>query len=83
MNRLDLQRLQQVRRSVTSGSAKRLRVDAGLRQSEIAEALGVSVSLVSMWESGQRMPRGPKALAYGLILDDLATQAVRDLGVAL
>ncbi len=33
-----------------------LRMDEGLTMTEFAERVGVSVSTVSMWESGQRTP---------------------------
>ena len=35
---------------------KQLRSETGLTQKELAQALGVSVSLIAMWETGQRLP---------------------------
>lgn len=35
---------------------KRLRTEAGLKQTELSGKLGVSVSAVSLWESGDRVP---------------------------
>lgn len=48
---------------------------AGLLQRQAAEALGVSLSTVGMWESGKNNPRAnmlPKiANLYGCTVDDL------------
>ncbi len=35
-----------------------IREQAGLRQSELADALGVSKAAVSRWEGGSRQPQG-------------------------
>lgn len=35
---------------------KQLRGETGLTQKELAPVLGVSVSLIAMWETGQRLP---------------------------
>lgn len=35
---------------------KKLRSEKNMTQREIAAALGVSVSLIAMWETGQRLP---------------------------
>jgi len=34
----------------------------GLSQAELARAIGVDQSSVSLWESGKRLPRGPTLL---------------------
>jgi putative transcriptional regulator len=41
---------------------KPLREFLGFTQTEFAEQLGVTQGLVAMWESGQRIPRGPAAI---------------------
>lgn len=47
----------------------------GLRQRQVAEALGVSVGAVAMWDTGARKPRVallPKLAAlYGCTVDEL------------
>ena len=48
-----------------------LRERAGLSQAEIAEALGVTSSAVSRWETGRRMPRGARGSAYAELLERL------------
>ncbi len=39
-----------------------LRKQLGMKQEEFAQQLGVSYGLVSMWEGGIRIPRGPAAI---------------------
>lgn len=41
-------------------SIKALRVDKGLRQTDMAAALGVSRKAVAAWESGKSVPRADK-----------------------
>ena len=36
---------------------KALRIEAGLGQVELAQALGVSKGIISLWENGQREPK--------------------------
>ena len=54
---------------------KALRLRAGLSQDEVAAALHIQQTTVSMWESGINMPRAAllPALAelYGCTIDDL------------
>jgi DNA-binding XRE family transcriptional regulator len=49
-----------------------LRERAGLRQDELAEALGASRPAVTRWALGQRTPRGDLAERYAAALDRLA-----------
>lgn len=48
---------------------------AGLLQRQVADALGVSLGAVAMWDTGQRTPRAgmlPKiAKLYGCTVDEL------------
>lgn len=52
-----------------------LRKRSGLSQADVASALGVLQTTVSMWETGENMPRTallPKlAELYGCTIDDL------------
>lgn len=52
---------------------------AGLRQRQVAKALGVSPSAVSMWDTGARMPRADTlvklAVLYGCTVDEFGMPA--------
>lgn len=49
---------QPVEKSIGFGQrVKEARYQAGLQQSDLADALGVSLSAVQSWEQGVRMPR--------------------------
>lgn len=67
-----LMRLKKLREQTVSGEAKRLREDARLTQPELAAALGVPPSTISLWENGKRAPRGEKALRYAELLDKIS-----------
>jgi transcriptional regulator with XRE-family HTH domain len=62
----------EARDAAQSGRAARLRRAAGVSQSELAIAIGVTPSAISRWEAGQRHPRGKQAAAYALALRALA-----------
>lgn len=63
--------LQRVRRWARSGRARAIRVETGLSQSELGRSVGVDQSLISLWERGLRIPRGPAALRYAALLASL------------
>ena len=67
----DLGLLIEAREAAKTGRAEQIRTAAGLSQAEVASALGVSAACISRWESGDRRPRGPAAIAYGRLLQDL------------
>jgi transcriptional regulator with XRE-family HTH domain len=56
-------------------SLEAARVNAKLTQSQVCDALGISVSTLIKWEHGERMPDADKATdlanLYGLRLDDI------------
>ena len=56
---------------------KELRVSAGLTQKEVAKALGVGRTAVTMWELGYSTPRSEVLLTlaalYNCTVDDLLT----------
>lgn len=59
---------------------RRIRVAAGLTQSELGEAVGgVDPSTVVRWESGAKQPTREHAAAYLEVLEHLA----REMGIAL
>jgi transcriptional regulator with XRE-family HTH domain len=80
MNRRQLVELSRVRQRVTSGAARTIRVDAGLSMAEVARSLRVSRASVLRWERGERVPRGPVALAYGRLLEGLVGKAPEPTG---
>ena len=48
---------------------KKIRITKGIKQSEIAEAFGVSESAVSHWENGRFMPSTQKLTKLAAMLD--------------
>lgn len=59
------------RRLATSGDGMRIRTAADLSLSEVADAVGISVSALWRWEHGERAPRGAPAAAWARLLDEL------------
>lgn len=61
---------------------KVLREKANLTQAQIAEALSIGQSTVSMWESGENLPRADKlpqlARLLNCTVDDLLGDVERD-----
>lgn len=67
------------RRSLPRPEARRmLRVNAGLSQQQVADALGVRRPTVSRWETGARSPRGSALDAYLGVLRRLALEGSGD-----
>jgi DNA-binding transcriptional regulator YiaG len=83
MKSSDLVILAAARAAAADGSARALRQAARLTCAEVARAVGVSPSAISMWERGCRVPRGAGALAYGNLLAVLAAAALRAAGGGL
>lgn len=54
---------------------KKTREQSGLTQKQVADALGVTQSAVSLWETGQSLPRAEMlikiAKLYGCSISDL------------
>lgn len=71
MLNLELEDLLFAREAVRSGRAASTRKAAGLSQREVADAVGVTGTAVSLWESGKRTPRGAVGRAYGRLLREL------------
>lgn len=63
----DLYTVVRVRAMCASGEAGRIRHEARLTQSEVAEAAGVPPHRISEWERGA-MPAADVALRYGEVL---------------
>ena len=56
---------------IDSGTARTVRTAAGLSLRQMASALNVDPSSVYRWETGERKPRGERAVAYAALLRDL------------
>jgi len=65
--------LVQVRSDVLSGRAREIRERSGLSQAELAAAIDVPRSTLTLWETKQRRPHGAAAIRYGRFLDTLAS----------
>jgi DNA-binding transcriptional regulator YiaG len=63
-------KLKRFHRLSQSGRLAELREGTGLRQADLARAIGVHPSQVSRWESGKGRPRPRNALALLELLDD-------------
>ncbi len=70
----DVRRLMWLRAGLRDGSAQRIRGEAQLSQGEVAASAGVSRAAVSSWEQLRRTPRGPAALRYARLLQQLTAQ---------
>jgi DNA-binding transcriptional regulator YiaG len=68
VNADDVLKLAEVRSLARSGRARRIRIRADVSLREFAAPLGVSAVTVYRWETGERSPRGKKALAYAELL---------------
>lgn len=64
-------RIAKVRQMCQSGEARAIREGALAERGDLARDLGVHVSAVSRWETGDRLPRGETALQYLQILERL------------
>ena len=69
--------LARMRRAVRSGEARELRVTSGLSLREVAEDIGTHLATIHRWEQGICLPRGPHAVRYARLLDEL-TKVIRD-----
>lgn len=58
-----------------AATCRAIRLAAGLTQAELAEALRVSRSAVSRWESGRRQPQGQARAEYTSALAVLLRRA--------
>lgn len=69
----DAATLQRVRRLAKSGTARMIRLDAGLSLAEFGASMTPPVppSTVHRWENGDRAPHGDLAVGYLRLLDEL------------
>ena len=64
MTEIELPKVALLRTLARTGEARRRREAAGVSASELAAALGVAPSQVSLWERGRIAPRPARALAW-------------------
>ncbi len=65
-------------RCAEDGSGRRIRQQAHVPMSEIAEQIGVKVPTISRWENGQRRPRGEAAIRWAALLVSLEGSNARN-----
>lgn len=70
----ELLALMTARRFFAKGTARSIRLSAGLSLSEVARTLGVDPSTVGRWEMARRSPRAPHAMNYIDLLIKLQRQ---------
>ena len=67
--------------AVFSGNLRRLRLEKGMTQEQLANTLGVSPQSVSRWECGNTLPDvmmlPPIARVYGVTVDDLYQEEIQ------
>lgn len=71
MNRDQLIMISRARKLLASGRARQIRRKARISSEELAQAVGVARATLSRWENGQSQPRGPYALRYAELLEEL------------
>ena len=67
-----------LRRLVSDGSTKRLRLRARLSLADVGRAVGVDPSTVWAWEETGRLPRSDAALRYASLLGELLEAGVAE-----
>jgi transcriptional regulator with XRE-family HTH domain len=68
-----IRRKRDARRALFEPAFRRaLRLQAGLSQQDIADAVGVRRETISRWERGVRSPRGESLNAYARVLGAIA-----------
>lgn len=63
----------ELREWLSTGRARRLRVDAGISQEVAARTVGVGVRSIVRWEGGHAVPSGLYAREYHKFLEHLST----------
>ncbi|MGH2760451.1 MAG: helix-turn-helix domain-containing protein [Actinomycetota bacterium] len=69
---MDAIELTRLRRMLSLGTARLIRVEAGLSLSELARAVGVDRGTIWRWETGRRRPRGRAAERFLTALEELS-----------
>ena len=68
MDAADQDALIWLRRQLACGAAKATRIYADLSLAEAGAPDAIDPSSIHRWERGERLPRGPKAIAYAKTL---------------
>ncbi len=71
MNPVNAASIALARQLARDGTARQIRLEAGLSLYDVARDLHVAPSAVSRWETGQRVPRGETAARYATLLAEL------------
>ena len=79
MNRDEALDLARIRRVVRDGTARAVRLEAGLSLHATGVICGCTGKAVALWESGARRPSGERGLAYARLIRDLAREVRVDL----
>ncbi len=64
--------LAQLRQMCANGEAQAIRENARLSAADCARHVGVGRALIRRWERGDVRPTGNRAMAYLVLLEDLA-----------
>jgi len=64
----------EARQALASGQAAALRRDAGVRQQDVADVIGVRQHTVARWETGALQPSWKRSVALGLVLRALTAR---------
>jgi hypothetical protein len=67
----DLAAIRLARHLVATGQARAVREAAGVSRAEAVRGRDFTIDALTLWERGQRMPRGSTAAAYGELLREL------------
>ncbi len=71
MNTDDVIALGLARRPALSNAARALRIVANVKAADVARAIDVSPSRLSLWEKAKRTPSGEAGVRYGYFLREL------------
>lgn len=66
-----LEEVRDIRLAGDPAAWRRIRAEAGLRQSHVSRLLGIPTITLQCWELGRRTPTGPAAQRYARLLDYL------------
>ena len=66
-----------------SGEALQIRILSGVKQSAIADVVGISQASISNWERNVSSPAGDDAITYGRVLNQLKAGLDREIALAI
>lgn len=80
MDNTQLASLALIRRYCRDGTARTVRVEAGLSVRELASAAGVSFAAISKWERNLAIPRAEGGLRYAESIAELLMNLDEEVG---